>query len=512
MATVEYRLSKRVNAYGKSEVTIRLNVRPDLRPIIRTGVFVKPEFFRKVGSTGHGNLYEVSLPRSGKFNIADKEEVSEAREVLHEIASHLVVVCDRMESAGKGDKLTREFIENAYALIKDKPVSDVSYDLIDHSHAKRVRMQKQEEVKTMPFFEMCLYFLEKTHYSEGRIKTYKVLFRALGRYEAYVRATDIHRRSFRLSIDTIDKRTIEDFFDYMAQEHELAHANPKLFEEKILPFDALNEGRKFPPIAERGANVLTDRKKAFKAFFHWLQKNDYTTNDPFLGITIGSARYGTPYYINIEERKAVANADLAALWQEYAERKRKEAMEKGEPFKLLPLSTCQTQRDIFIFQCLIGCRVGDLMKMTKDNITDGVLNYIPRKTIDERPFVVKVPLLPEALTLIEKYKGKDASGRLFPFISSQRYNDAIKEILEMCGITRMVTVRDSLTGDEKQVRICDVASSHMARRTFIGNLYKKVKDPNIVGSMSGHVEGSQAFTRYREVDMDIKQDVIKELE
>jgi hypothetical protein len=76
----------------------------------------------------------------------------------------------------------------------------------------------------------------------------------------------------------------------------------------------------------------------------------------------------------------------------------------------------------------------------------------------------------------------------------------------------MITVRDSLTGDEKQVRICDVASSHMARRTFIGNLYKKVKDPNLVGSMSGHVEGSQAFTRYREVDMDIKQDIIKELE
>lgn len=76
----------------------------------------------------------------------------------------------------------------------------------------------------------------------------------------------------------------------------------------------------------------------------------------------------------------------------------------------------------------------------------------------------------------------------------------------------MVTVRDSLTGDQKQVRICDVASSHMARGTFIGNLYKKVKDPNLVGSTSGHVEGSQAFNRYREVDMDIKQDVIKELE
>ena len=48
----------------------------------------------------------------------------------------------------------------------------------------------------------------------------------------------------------------------------------------------------------------------------------------------------------------------------------------------------------------------------------------------------------------------------------------------------------------------------MARRTFIGNLYKKVKDPNIVGSMSGHKEGSKAFARYREIDEDIKKEVV----
>ena len=51
--------------------------------------------------------------------------------------------------------------------------------------------------------------------------------------------------------------------------------------------------------------------------------------------------------------------------------------------------------------------------------------------------------------------------------------------------------------------LCDIASS-----TFIGNLYKKVKDPNIIASMSGHIEGSKAFARYRQIDDDIKQSVI----
>ena len=36
----------------------------------------------------------------------------------------------------------------------------------------------------------------------------------------------------------------------------------------------------------------------------------------------------------------------------------------------------ETQRDIFVFQCLIGCRVSDLYKMTHNSIIDGAIEYI----------------------------------------------------------------------------------------------------------------------------------------
>ena len=52
----------------------------------------------------------------------------------------------------------------------------------------------------------------------------------------------------------------------------------------------------------------------------------------------------------------------------------------------------------------------------------------------------------------------------------------------------------------------------MARRTFVGNLYKKVKDPNLVGSLSGHKEGSKAFVRYREIDDEVKTELVKMIE
>ena len=45
-----------------------------------------------------------------------------------------------------------------------------------------------------------------------------------------------------------------------------------------------------------------------------------------------------------------------------------------------------------------------------------------------------------------------------------------------------------------------------------GNLYKKVKDPNLVGSLSGHTEGSKAFARYRDIDEEMKTDLVKLLE
>ena len=87
-------------------------------------------------------------------------------------------------------------------------------------------------------------------------------------------------------------------------------------------------------------------------------------------------------------------------------------------------------------------------------------------------------------------------------------NKEIKRLFTICGITRMVTVRNPVTGADEQKPINEIASSHMARRTFIGNLYKKVKDPELICSMTGHTKGSRSFSRYREIDEDIKIELV----
>lgn len=171
------------------------------------------------------------------------------------------------------------------------------------------------------------------------------------------------------------------------------------------------------------------------------------------------------------------------------------------------------QRDIFVFQCFVGCRVGDLIKLTEDNVVNGVLVYAPHKTKDEgeQTLQARVPLHPRAVELLEKYKGCAPDGRLFPFITPQKYNEAIKAIFTKVGITRNVVVRNPKTGENEIKPINEIASSHLARRTFVGNAYFKVSDPNIIGKMSGHVEGSKAFSRYRKIEDSTLLDVVNQL-
>jgi integrase len=171
----------------------------------------------------------------------------------------------------------------------------------------------------------------------------------------------------------------------------------------------------------------------------------------------------------------------------------------------------EQQRDIFVFQCLIGCRVSDLYSLKKSNIINGAIEYIARKTKDGRPVTVRVPLNKIANEILAKYA--DFKGdSLFPFISQQKYNEAIKEVFTVARLKRSVVILDPLTRESVIRPLNKIASSHLARRCFVGNLYKQVKDPNLVGALSGHKEGSKAFARYREIDEDMKIELVKMLE
>ena len=208
-------------------------------------------------------------------------------------------------------------------------------------------------------------------------------------------------------------------------------------------------------------------------FVRWSIKRGYLNRDPYDDYVIGTAIYGTPFYLTKEERNQLYQAKFP--------------------------------------ECFIGCRVGDLMKMTKNNVINGAIEYVPRKTKEGRPYTVRVPLSPTALEILDRYKDQP-DGRLLPFICEQDYNRDIKKMIKLAGIDRVVTTLNTITREEEKHPIWEVASSHMARRVLVGNLYKEVKDPNLIAKISGHVENSRAFSRYRDIDEEMAKEVILKLE
>lgn len=483
MATTENRLSKVISEDGKSQVIVKLTISRNQRPCFKSGVFVNPKYFKPIKETARGSIYGIVPPKKSKLNFIDVKEVTDAKNKLNGFTNKLLRICQVAEDKNK-DNLTKSWLDEALKVTNDIASDEITYNIIiDRLQTNWVNA---DQATKNTFFGLMDEYLKDTKYSDVREKNFRVLIRALKRYETFIRLYDKKRNTFTLDIETIDKDTISDIESFLRNEHTLLEQYPHIFKKFPVTTDIR---RKSPKPKPRGNNTICALFNKLRAFFNWCNDQKITQNRPFAGYNgVTSEKYGTPYYITIEERNQIADFDLSE-----------------HPHLAI-------QRDIFIFQCLIGCRVSDLLKMTEKNIINEAVEYIPHKTRDERPTIVRVPLNDRAHMLVDKYKGMDAKGRLFPFISAQKYNDDIKDIFRLCGITRFVTVLNPTTGEEEKRPIDEVASSHMARRTFVGNLYKKVKDPNLVGSLSGHAEGSKAFARYREIDEEMKKELVNMIE
>ena len=374
----------------------------------------------------------------------------------------------------------RTYIRKAY--LEDKDRGKVSKGWLEKAlqdyYAGKERGAKKRVKKGDTLEVLFDKFLEGRDAKLSRTKHYRVLERILLRYVEYIRLSRPRQSKYVLDVKALTTEDLNAIYDYTVNEYKIVKEYPAILE-------AQPETRQ---INQRGGNTITGIFKNLRAFINWCQKEGYLSNNPFIGFEKGEGeRYGTPIYLTREELKQLYQADFS-----------------DNP-------ALEVQRDIFVFQCNVGCRVGDMMRLTKQDIINGTIEYIPNKTIKESAKTVVVPLNAMAKAIVEKYKDRPGES-LLPFIASQNYNYAIKDALKKAGITRLVTTLNQLTRTEEKRPIYEVASSHMARRTFIGNIYKQVRDQRLVSSLTGHSDGSRAFTRYRNIDIDMKQDLVNILD
>jgi site-specific recombinase XerD len=143
-------------------------------------------------------------------------------------------------------------------------------------------------------------------------------------------------------------------------------------------------------------------------------------------------------------------------------------------------------RDCFLFSCYTGYAFVDAQKLTPAHVqkrNDGEFWIETSRTKTE--IVANVPLLPQAIAIIEKYKDDNGciiSNRLLPIKSNQKMNAYLKEIADLCGIEKNLT-------------------THIARHTFATTITLGNDVPiETVSKMLGHtkITTTQIYARVQE--------------
>lgn len=175
--------------------------------------------------------------------------------------------------------------------------------------------------------------------------------------------------------------------------------------------------------------------------------------------------------------------------RDYLEPDELQKIEKAK-FKLERL---EFTKDIFIFSCYTGLAYIDVIQLTPEEIhlgTDGNHWIISSRQKTGSP--LRIPILPKAGVIMDRYKNHPRSeynGTIFPVISNQKLNSYLKEVADLCNITKNLTF-------------------HLARHTFATTVTLSNGVPiETVSKMLGHtsIKTTQIYARI--VDAKISEDM-----
>lgn len=156
-------------------------------------------------------------------------------------------------------------------------------------------------------------------------------------------------------------------------------------------------------------------------------------------------------------------------------------------------------RDLFVFSCYTGISYVDIMNLTKDQMVLGIDggNWIMTKR-QKTNTPIKVPLLPHALEIINKYKDHPMTAvteSLLPKMSNEKLNSYLKEVANFVGIHKNLTF-------------------HMARHTFATTVTLSNGVPiETVSKLLGHskISTTQIYARVLEHKVSDDMNNLKEV-
>jgi integrase len=150
-------------------------------------------------------------------------------------------------------------------------------------------------------------------------------------------------------------------------------------------------------------------------------------------------------------------------------------------------------RDMFLIASDTGLRYSDVIRLTAENITEERLIKIQAQKTGKTIFA---PMTPRVKRIFEKYDYK-----LPKPISNQKYNEFIKDIARMAGITTPVTRTHTTVGKLTTTTVpkYELVTSHTARRSFATNAYIADVPTLDIMRVTGH-KTEKAFLQYIKID------------
>jgi site-specific recombinase XerD len=163
--------------------------------------------------------------------------------------------------------------------------------------------------------------------------------------------------------------------------------------------------------------------------------------------------------------------------------------------KEINIERLQRIRDVYLFCCFTGLCYADIEKLKRTEISIGIDNelwvFTSRLKTDIKS---RIPLLPVTLQILEKYSHDPEcvnANKVLPVLTNQKYNAYLKELADICGITKRLT-------------------THTARHTFGTTVTLSNGVPiESVSKMLGHKKISTTQHYARVLDIKVSEDMQK---
>jgi len=269
------------------------------------------------------------------------------------------------------------------------------------------------------------------------------------------RSVSIYKRTFDLLLEFSEKKKVALDFDNINLD----------FFDKFVSY--LSQRPNQNANAKTKVGFLNDTLNKFidnlKLFLKWSMERGYHQNQDFLKYKIAKSQ------------KKYKNLDVIVLTEN-----------ELNSIKELDLSgnkRLEQVRDLFVFCVHTGQRWSDIEGFQSSQIQGEDWVFIAQKTRKK----TEIPLVgfgKTAYKVLEKYDFK------LPLLSSQKFNDYIKEVGKLAGIDTEITITRFAGTSRIQISKpkYEFISAHTARRTCVTLLLSKGVAPNMIMKLTGHTD------------------------